>query len=388
MNSSHHRSRTVPLSACLFVMMSNLAISGDYGKAVLNDKMPVAQNSFCDIFDRAVLYENEDFLPFQKFALSGRLQADAAFFEADQGDYDSLEWRRFRMGFKSTHFDHFTIHSEVDLDLVDSDPLYTKLTDSYVGWSKSDALEIKLGKQGALFTMDGATSSKQLIRMERSLLSTNLWFPEEYFTGATASGEIGNWVYSTGIFSADGGPEFGDFEAGTFSLFSIGYDFAEALAIDKALVRADYVHNDPTGNGILNTRRLTDVVSLNATLECGPWGLRTDFSMAEGWDAQSDLVGVAIMPYYNLSEEWQLVASYNYVGSDDPNGVRLDRYESRIESGRSDEAHEFYFGVNRYFCEHKLKWQTGVEYTTTGDDANDGGVYDGWGVSSGIRISW
>lgn len=373
-------------SAILFT--SGIATAGDADKVVIDDKAPVASSTLCDFFDRAVLYKNEDYLPFQKFAFTGRLQADAAFFEADQGDYDSLEWRRFRAGFKSQHFDHFTLHAEADLDLVDSDPLYNKLTDTYIGWSKSDALEIKIGKQGAPFTLDGATSSKSLIRMERSLLSTNLWFPEEYFTGATASGEVDNWVYTVGLFSSDGGPEFGDFEAGYFGLFSLGYDFADALAIDKALVRVDYVNNDPTGNGTLNTRDLTDVISLNATLEHGQWGLRGDVTAGSGFGTQSDLTALAIMPYYSINDQWQLVASYNYVTSDDPNGVRLDRYENRIESGRVDEAHEFYFGVNYYLCEHKLKWQTGVEYTTADDSANDGGAYDGWGLSSGIRISW
>jgi phosphate-selective porin OprO/OprP len=367
---------------------SGFAVAGASDKVVIDDKAPVASSTLCDLFDRAVLYKNEDYLPFQKFALTGRLQADAAFFEADQGDYDSLEWRRFRYGFKSQHFDHFTLHAEADLDLVDSDPLYNKLTDTYIGWSKSDALGIKIGKQSAPFTLDGATSSKSLIRMERSLLSHNLWFPEEYFTGATAAGEIDHWVYTVGLFSSDGGSEFGVFEAGYFGLFSLGYDFADALAVDKALVRVDYVNNDPTGKGDLNTRNLTDVVSLNATLEQGRWGLRGEVAGGSGFGTQSDITAVAIMPYYSINDQWQLVASYNYVTSDDPNGVRLDRYESSIESGRVDEAHEFYFGVNHYLCEHKLKWQTGVEYTTAYDIANDGGAYDGWGLSSGIRISW
>jgi phosphate-selective porin OprO and OprP len=384
---------TSPLAATFLkvaapALFFGTVIGGDYSKAVIDDKMPHEAWGFCDIFDKAVIYKNEDFLPFQKFAFTGRLQADAVFFEANQGDYDSLEWRRFRSGFKSQHFDHFTVHAEVDLDLVNSDPLYTRLTDSYIGWSKDDSFELKVGKHGALFTMDGATSSKSLIRMERSLLSNNLWFPEEYFTGASANGEIGNWVYNAGVFSSDGGPEFGDFEAGYFSLLSIGYNFADALGLDKALVRADYVHNDPTGNGLLNTRNLANIGSFNATFEQGPWGLRTDFSVAEGLGTQSDLVGFAIMPYYDISDQWQLVGSYNYVSSDGTNGVRLDRYENRIEGRRSNEAHEFYFGINRYLCEHKLKWQTGLEYTTADDRANDGGSYDGWGLSSGIRISW
>jgi len=362
------------------------ARSGEWGKVILNDKAPIESTwSLCDVFDYAVLYENKSFQPLQRFALTGRLQADAAFFESNLGDHDTLEWRRFRYGFKSQHFDHFTLHAEADIDLVNSAPLYNKLTDAYVGWSRSKEFEIKLGKQGAAFTMDGATSSKSLLRMERSVLSTNLWFPEEYFTGVTVSGKVDRWIYNVGLFSSDGGPEFGNFEAGYFGLFSIGYDFADHFGLDKALVRADYVHSDISGRGNLNTRSLTDIGSLNATFEQGRWGLRTDFTAGAGYGNQSDLLGVAIMPYYSLSEEWQLAASYNYVSSDGAPGVRLDRYESRIASTRFDEAHEFYFGVNRYFCGHKLKWQSGVEYTSASDR---GAGYDGWGVSSGIRISW
>lgn len=385
-SSLHSLALAGPLGVAVFCSPS--ALADDQGKSVLNDKMPIAHAGLCDLLDRPVLYENADFRPFQKFALAGRLQADAAFFEANQGEYDSLEWRRVRAGFKSRHFDTLGVHVETDLDLNDSDPVYRRLTEAHVEWSPGDELVVKIGKQPANFTLDGGTSSTRLLRMERSLLSTNLWFPERFFSAASIGGEADGWIYHLGIFSSDAGTEFGDFEAGTFGLISIGYDFADALAVDEAAIRVDYVHNDPSGQGVSGTRNLSDIVSFNATFEKGPWGLRTDLSFADGIGTQSDLAGISIMPSYDLNEEWQLVGSWNYVTSEDPNGVRLDRYESRIVSDRADEAHEFYLGVNRYFCGHKLKWQAGIEYTTAGDVANDGGGYDGWGFSSGIRISW
>ncbi len=391
----NHRSMTAPIAFfCTFLFSTFLVTfpfhswADDSAKSILDDKSPINVVSTCDLFDRAVLYENKETPLLQKFALSGRFQADAAFFEADQGEYDSLEWRRVRQGFKTTHFDTFGLHVEADLDLNDSDPVYRRLTDAYVKWSPSDELEIKIGKQPAQFTLDGATSSTKLIRMERSLLSTNLWFTERFFSGATVGGDVGPWSYQAGIFSSDGGPEFGDFEAGTFGLLSLGYDFAEPLGTDRASVRFDYVHNSPSGEGLLNTRSLSDVVSLNATIEKGKWGLSTDLAAARGWDTQSDLAAISVMPHYSINERWQIVTSYNYVSSADPNGVRLDRYENRIESGRADEAHEFYAGVTHYLCGHNLKWQAGVDYTTASDSANDGGAYDGWGVSTGIRVSW
>jgi phosphate-selective porin OprO/OprP len=364
------------------------ANGGDLGGIIVNDKIPITGPRFCDLFDHATIYDNPDTLALQKFSFTGRLQADAAFFEADKGDFDELLWRRFRMGAKSKHFNDITIHAEASFDLVDSDPLYEMLTDANVEWAPSDAFALSLGKQSALFTMDGATSSKKLLRMERGLLANNLWFSEEYFTGATISGEVDHWIYYFGIFSSDGGPEFGDFEAGNFSLLSLGYDFADTLHVDKAILRADYVHNDPSGQGVLNTGNFAKVGSLNAVIENGKWGLRSDFATGEGLGAQSDLFGIEIMPYYNLTDKLQLVSSYNSVHSNEPNGARFGRYENRIERGRADEIHEFYFGFNYYLCEHNLKWQTGVQYTSAEDIASDGGNYDGWGLSSGIRISW
>jgi phosphate-selective porin OprO/OprP len=377
----------VPLLALLTVIAPYAIVAGERAP-LLDDKMPVATWNACDILDLATLYENQDTPALQKFALSGRLQTDAAFFESNQGDLETLNWRRVRSGFKSTHFDDFIVHAEADFDLEDSDPLYRRLTEANVKWSHSEKFEIKFGKQAADFTLDGSTSSTKLIRMERSLLSTNLWFPERFFSGASVAGDIEGWVYYAGVFSSDSGPEFGDFEAGEFGVISLGYDLAEPLELDRASVRLDYMHNSPSGKGTLGTRSLTEVVSLNATFEHGRWGLSGDLAAAKGWATQSDLAGISVMPYYTINDRWQLVASYNLVSSNDANGVRLDRYESRIESGRADEAHEFYLGVNHYLCGHQVKWQAGIEYTSAEDFANDGGAYDGWGVSSGIRISW
>ncbi|MCB1077931.1 MAG: hypothetical protein KDM64_08910 [Verrucomicrobiae bacterium] len=376
------------LSTFLVALASGgTAFAGD-AKQVVDTMVEADKASICDVFDYATLYENKENPILQKFALSGRLQADAAFFDGGDKDFEELTWRRFRSGFKAKILNSFTLHSEGEFDLNEGDPFYERLTDTYLAWEVNDELEFKFGKQSAPFTMDGATSSKELIRPERSVLAENLWFPTEYFTGVAAKGKMDKWVYTVGYFSSDGGNEFGDFEAGFFGLVSIGYDFGETFGLDKALIRADYVNNDIDDGGNVGTRSLSQVGSLNGTFEKGPWGLRTDIAAGEGHGHQSDVFALAIMPYYNITEKVQLVASYNYVSSSAANGVRLDRYENRTVSGRVDEVHEFFAGVNYYVCGHKLKWQNGVEYTTASDVANDGGAYDGWGFTSAIRLSW
>jgi len=339
------------------------------------------------------LYKNEDNPVIQKFVMTGRVQADAAFFDGGQGDYDRLDWRRFRFGFKSSLFQDFVLHFEGDFNLNNLDPdqnedVYVRFTDFNLSWSQGDAFMLKIGKQSSPFTLAGATSSKKLLTLERSTVATNLWFPTEYFTGVAALGKIANWNYYTGIFSSSGDDEFGSFDSGYFGLVSLEYNFADSTGLDTSLVRIDYVYNDPDFSGNVGTRELKQVASLTTKFENGRYGIWSDISFGDGIENQSDLIGFLVMPYYEIMDKLQLVFRYSLVTSSADNGVRLNRYESRIESGRSDEAHEYFLGLNWYLYGHKLKWQNGVEYTHTSDSARDDGAYDGWGFTSGIRLSW
>lgn len=367
---------------------AGVALAGDSKQVI--DTMVEADQSLCDLFDRATFYSDKENPVLQKLAMTGRLQADAAFFHGGDNDYEELNWRRARNGIKATVFENFTVHSEAEFDLIGQSPLYRRLTDANITWSHSDAFEFTIGKLGTKFTVDGKTSSKELVRIERHVLSENLWFPVNYFTGAAARGEIDKWVYTVGLFSGDAANEFSEFDSGIYGTVTIGYDFGEALGLDQALIAVDFVASDFKEDSPAFGARLHDQIgSINAILEKGPWGVRADLSAGSGHgSSQSEVFGLAITPYYSISEKVQLVASYNYVGSSGANGVRLDRYENRTVSGRVDEVHEFFAGVNYYICGHKLKWQNGVEYTTATDVANDGGAYDGWGFTSAVRISW
>ena len=354
---------------------------------------PEESSIYDRIWNLATLYENDSNPVIQSFVLSGRLQADASFYDADQGDYERLEWRRFRFGFKTSLFEDFVLHSEADLDLndldVDSlDDTYNRFTDFYLGWSRSDALTIKVGKQSAPFTLDGATSSKKLIGLERSPVAANLWFPTEYFTGVAALGEVDRWQYHAGVYSSSGDAEFGSFDSGYFGLISLGYDFSDAAGLDTALVRADYVYNDPDYSGDVGTNDLRQVATLATKFGNGRLGLWSDLSFGDGIGDQGDLFGLQLMPHYDFSDRWQAVFRYSYLNGSGDSSVDFNRYESRIAAGRADELHEFYLGLNTYLYGHKLKWQNGVEYTHASDRAGDGGQYNGWGFSSGIRISW
>ena len=198
------------------------------------------------VYDRiwkfANLYENDSNRVMQKVVFTGRYQHDYAALDADQGRLDEWNVRRVRLGSKWTLFRTLTLHGEVELNPQEADPLYKRVTDMYVQWSPSGRLAVTVGKHGVPFTMDGATSSKELLAIDRSSLSNNMWFPQEYIPGVTVSGEIAPWVYRAGVFSAGASNrEFGEFDGGAFTLGVLGYDFAERLGVKQALLSGNYV---------------------------------------------------------------------------------------------------------------------------------------------------
>lgn len=366
------------------------AIAGVLGATAPAAIADAAEDSVFDrIWRHATLYEDAGNPTIQKFALRGRLQVDSAWFDADEGEFsDAFIWRRFRFGFKADLFQDWVVHVEADIDLDESlGDMYTRLTDAYVGWAPGDYLALKVLKQSARFTLDGATSSTKLLTMQRNNLSNNLWFTNEYFTGVGAEGKIDQrWRYRAGIYSSDGSPELGRFDAGWFTLLSLGYRFAGMPESDSGMIRVDYVYNDEDPNSA--TRDFSQVLSLVTQWKTGAWGLRTDLAGGTGYAAQSDVWGVVLMPSFDFSPLVQTVLRYTYMSSTGDNGLQLTRYADRIVQGRGNEYNEIYAGLNVYFYGQKLKWQTGLEYDSMADAANDGGEYSGWGLSTGLRVYW
>ena len=355
--------------------------------AALADNPP--EDRYERLWQQAVLYQNagEDAW-LRRFALSGRAQGDYALFDADEGDYDDLRWRRFRFGFSSDLAHGLKIQVEGDFDLNNShQDLYNRLTDAYLAWQWHPDQQIKLLKHSAGFTLDGYTSSKKLMTPERNNLTNNLWFTAEYFTGLSVKGALDKRLsYNLGVFASDDSDEIGLDGASYFTLASGAYDLAPDLGLETAEIHLDYVYNnkDPQAN----TRDFSQVASLSTRWSQGQWNLWTDLSVGDGYYSQSDLWGLVLMPFYDFSPRWQLVGRYTRLESDGDNGVRLNRYESSVVSGRGDEYDEYFLGLNLFFYGHRLKWQNGVRYTRMEDQADDGGEYDGWGLISGLRVYW
>lgn len=324
----------------------------------------------------------------QRVLLSGRFHDDYATLDADQGDHSEWNVRRLRIGPRVTLFRKFTLHSEVELDPQRADPLYVRFTDFYGQWIRNERLSITVGKQSAPFTVDGATSSREVLTIDRSNLSNNLWFPQEYLPGVSVSGRRAPWSYRVAVYSAgEANREFGRFNGGAVTLGVLGYDFSRRLGVKEALLSGNYVYQQPNRANSF-TRQLEHVGSVNFRFEARKWGARADVSTASGYLDQPDLWAFTAMPFLNLTDKLQVVGRHTYINSNTPNGVRLAAYESRIVAGRGDEYHEIYAGANYYFYGHKLKLQSGLQFADMSDRADDGGAYSGVSCVTALRVGW
>ena len=319
---------------------------------------------------------------------TGRLHHDFAIVESDQGEHQESNLRRVRFGPRITLFRDFLVHAEVEVNPQERHPFYMRLTDAYVAWQKHPRAVVIIGKQSVPFTQEGATSSKELLTIDRSNLANNIWFTQEYMPGVSVNGRAARWVYRAGIYSSGAmNREFGRFDGDYFTLGLAGYDFGTKLGVKEALLTANYVYQHPDANNTF-TKRFEHVASLHFTLDEPRWGLRGDLAKTAGYLGQSDLWAVMLMPHFNATDKLQFVARYTLVDSAANNGVSLNAYENRVVTSRGDRYNEGYAGVNYFFHGHRLKLQSGVQFAAMQDRADDGGAYSGASWTSGIRIAW
>ncbi len=355
---------------------------------------PVAESAYDQLWSKALLYKGSSDTWLQELRFTGREQFD--WYSFGNGDAHASGWanRRSRVGLKGQFLQDWYFSLELDFNLGAPHPLFNKVTDAYVRWAPDAERNWTLGRQGVRFTLDGSTSSLVLPTIDRSAISNNIGMIEESVPGLSFEGDRGKWFYRAGLFTAGTADEyFGKFNAGRIGFVSTGWHFDEQWGLQKAFVRFDYLNlsNDSqnaTGFPQAFCRNNHQAFSLSGQFTQGPWTLNLDACASEGQGTQSDLHGFEFEPIYNLNSDWQLVFRYTYLASKLNNGIYSIRYDSWVTAGRGDRYQEYYFGLNRYFYGHKLKWMLAVEHAAMHDRLADGGAYDGWGFTSGFRVSW
>ena len=413
---------------------------------LLVGKFP-GETAYDKIWSAFTLYKDENNQVLQEFSLQGRLQVQTADGHADSGHFDvqdyknsgkdenvwgdHIEARRARFGFKSKWFQNWKFEGQIDVDTDGLDgagpdrTLYKDIYDLYVTYAPSDAFNASVGKTKVKFGREQEISSKEILTIERSLVS-NLLFPGE-LTGAWVSGKgiQEHWLYELGVYGSDRVREFSEFDAGTVTLGKIGYDYSSQAGLDTAVTSFQYMHNSQPSFGAKQTEdnyigsnspNFTDSIALTNDITQGRFSLTTDILYGFGFEgkelqngslkpiAQSDVFGINIIPSYYIADGLQLVTRFQWAVSGDANGSVGSvpatsnlpipgRYEKSapkvIQNG--DQYLSAYVGLNYYLYGHKLKLMTGVEYSSlSGGLAKSGQTasYDGYTFMSGLRMSF
>jgi hypothetical protein len=196
------------------------------------------------------------------------------------------------------------------------------------------------------------------------------------------------------IYSAADQNEFvnGGFNDGIAYFGAIDYK-----GIEKYNLRWDFVYNDAdvTAASELNYEWAT---SFNATYEDGPYGVLGTVILGDNGDQAAgrdgNFYGLTVMPWYWIVEDkLQGVVQYSYSGSEEAEGIRTNsRYVrddkanlAAINSGRGDELHTLYAGLNYYLCGNNAKLMGGIEYA---DLTTPTGSVDALTYLFGVRVKF
>lgn len=348
------------------------------------------------IWDLGTLYKSDDgFL--NELSLTGRYHGQFWNADADDGDDNGWDNRRFRLGSRAYFLDRkLELKGEMFSDLNSGGDFYEGLTDAYIAWHASKAFNVTVGKQKPKFGWEWSMSSRLIPTFERSALINQ--FRPDYAAGAAIDGTVNRWSYFAGVFSndtvgdGDDTTEFGEFDGGWSTIASVGYDFSESLGLKKAQWRLDYIHSEHDEADEVLTA-FENGVSTSLELKNGDWGLLSEVLLGDG-DATN--WGLVLIPTYDLTDRLQLVGRYQLGLSDEDAGLSVQRRYERVVGGAGGDMYNAVYLGLQYFLfdgkdvaakpdqKHRLKLMGGVEYANM--DGPKG--YDGWTALAGVRVYW
>ena len=353
-----------------------------------------------------LLYKNETNPWLEEMAIQGHLQTQYAVGNNAAGHFgsydlpqsctwDDVDVRRFRLGLRARMLGNWKFQSLFDV-YPDLEPrMYKGIAETYVTYAPADAFNISAGKAELKFTREQEISTSEYLPFERSLLVNMLYGGE--LTGTWISGKniADGWLYSLGAFSNQREDEFTRFKGGTIVLAKIGCNYTKASGFDFAQVEIQYLHNSAPGyresRGDPASPLFSDCIAISNDLTKGRFSLATEFFWGNGAVGQPDVCGFTAMPSYFLLEKLQLVTTFQFAGSHEPNGICLPtRYEALApDTGdkRGDAYFAGYAGLNYYFYGHKLKVMSGAKFAHL-DGGPGGGSYDGWTWLAGVRMAF
>jgi phosphate-selective porin OprO/OprP len=376
--------RTVLLAAFLVSRLVAVAAAADRtppaGIPEPGETLPAIFNNY-PLENLGRLYHNDTNPWVQEVWFLGRYHGQAHIAEGSVDNDKGWENRRFRIGGQARLFQKLTIHAQM-VSGNDLQMFYNGFTELWVGWRFNDAITLTVGQQKHRFTHDRNVSSRYLNYLERGML-TNM-FALDYTPAVTLAGKVIGWTYYAGVFSNATGKDmidsFGDYDSGYSILATATRDLGKFAHDGTAILNVSAVYSDAHSEAT-NLNRFDGGIASALILTKGPGSLVTELTAGFN-DDKGDACGINFQPGWFLTERMQLVGRYQYTGSNDDDGLTAQRrYERSTGMGTGDSYNAAYLGANYHVAEHRLKFMSGVEYSSLGGE-------DVWTYSFAVRLFW
>ncbi len=376
-------------STFLMLLTTSAGLAAQTGESSIYEK----------IWGLTNLYKNGDNPVIKELSITGEIFSQWASGTSNRGSFSSGDlppasrWGEidvpvFRFGINANLLGSLRLNAVLDLN-PNWNPFYKDIYELNLTYAPSDVFNLGVGKQkGRYFSQEYSTPTRELLEFNQSLL-VNALVPRG-LTGAWINGKVHNWVYALAGYAGDYQRELTRFNAGAVIQGGIGYDFATALGVNKALMRFDYQGSTSTKNSF-GPGKFEHALSLNTTYQKGRIGFYTDLLGGLGSGSQGDVWGVIVTPnWFIVEQKLQLVTRYQYAHGDN-SGLKLQtRYESlapeiQDTKGVGSDYNAAYLGLNWYLYGYKLRLMTGAEY---GDVTGGPKSYSGWTYLAGLRLAY
>jgi hypothetical protein len=346
----------------------------------------------------------------QSLTLEGRLHYQASHIDGSddlgkrfQNSADN--YRRARLGAKAEFLRYFSAKAVLDMALdnryrggeldwgyqfFDSATLTFDIRKAF-SVTALDKLAFTYGRDNLLMTSEVKESSNNILTIERSAIANKL-FGGSRTSGFSLLAGKGDWLLTTAVYSSEDDADFiGGFNDG------LAYYAAIDLTVPENLTyRLDAIVND-TSAGDDDLIGYDWATSFNVIYDESPCGILATVVLGDNGAIAGGqggaFHGLTLMPWYWIIEgKLQAVFQYSYSGSDEAAGIRANlRYVSgsqniaSVNSGRGDELHTFYLGLNHYLCGNNLKLMGGIEYSAL---ETPGGGVDALTYSLAVRMKF
>jgi len=369
--------------------------AGDYGKAIIDDKVPIEPWTICDVFDMNTLYESESGF-IRGVALHGRYQGQFISQQEEINDtvnngYHRWQHRRFRLGMEVELANDITFYAEANIAAgvpLTTDYFISDYQDFYLEWEPSDDFTLRVGKQKQHMTLEDTESSKRIQTVERSPIVNEVagarpWGAVVEFDTGEFDHEVGAWLYGGHLDQ----PSWLDTGSAAGFSYNVYFPITETITGHFDYVFFDNDNGTRGGDGGTDAPEsfgpaYENTFAAGVEVDDGRFGLFTDLIYASGRVGSgsipdgSDTWGFYILPSYDITDKLQAVFRYAYMA--EGREQRTARFSVPPGNRQNVENYNsFYAGFQYFICGENMKLMAGYDYSTgnivaTNDDVKTG----------------